>query len=424
MSNTTPSRRDLNQRADYTFKFNNLSGRHGWLRLTPAYSLKVVEEILRTRDLRGVVLDPFSGTGTTGLSAAYHGHDAACVEINPFLVWFGRIKVAQYSSQEISQLRKNARIVCRGALLDASPTSPPPPIHNIERWWPASALRFLCNLKANINLVSLGATPVCDLLRVAFCRSLIKLSNAAFNHQSMSFKSSRQSDLLDEIEGGSQFSSIFLDDVEFVAASALANPVGACEIVEGDSRLLSSVLKARYDLVITSPPYPNRMSFIRELRPYMYWLGFLNDDSRAAGELDWRKIGGTWGIATSRLNEWEPNPTVYRPRYLELLLGEVAAKQNKSGRLLANYIAKYFEDIWLHLMELPKVLELGAEIHYIVGNSTFYGVLVPVERIYADMLSQLGFESVSVHALRKRNSKKELVEFDVTGSYARASVHA
>ncbi|WP_322490103.1 hypothetical protein [Chloroflexus sp.] len=38
-------------------------------------------------------------------------------------------------------------------------------------------------------------------------------------------------------------------------------------------------------LVITSPPYPNRMSYIRELRPYMYWLGYLNN-GRDAGELD------------------------------------------------------------------------------------------------------------------------------------------
>jgi hypothetical protein len=31
-------------------------------------------------------------------------------------------------------------------------------------------------------------------------------------------------------------------------------------------------------------------------RPYMYWLGYLRD-GRAAGELDWQAIGGTWGCA-------------------------------------------------------------------------------------------------------------------------------
>lgn len=55
----------------------------------------------------------------------------------------------------------------------------------------------------------------------------------------------------------------------------------------------------------------------------------------------------------------------------------------------------------------------GAELHYIVGNSKFYDVLVPTERIYRDMLLEAGARSVQINALRKRNSKKELVEFDV-----------
>ena len=49
----------------------------------------------------------------------------------------------------------------------------------------------------------------------------------------------------------------------------------------------------------------------------------------------------------------------------------------------------------------------------IVGNSTFYGVLVSVERVYAEMLSELGFNDVACVPIRKRNSKKELIEFDV-----------
>ena len=57
----------LEQRADYTQKLNAESGRHGWPRLTPAYSLKIVDEILSSYDdgSRIRVLDPFCGTGTT-----------------------------------------------------------------------------------------------------------------------------------------------------------------------------------------------------------------------------------------------------------------------------------------------------------------------------------------------------------------------
>ena len=80
---------------------------------------------------------------------------------------------------------------------------------------------------------------------------------------------------------------------------------------------------------------------------------------------------------------------------------------------MAAYVLKYFDDMWNHFRSLTGVLNDGARIHYIVGNSTFYGVLVSVERVYAEMLSELGFNDVECVPIRKRNSKKELIEFDV-----------
>jgi hypothetical protein len=80
---------------------------------------------------------------------------------------------------------------------------------------------------------------------------------------------------------------------------------------------------------------------------------------------------------------------------------------------LANYVAKYFDDMWEHFNSLVPVLSEGSELHYIVGNSTFYGVLLSVEKLYATMLERLGFEGIECRAIRKRNSKKELFEFDV-----------
>ena len=85
---------------------------------------------------------------------------------------------------------------------------------------------------------------------------------------------------------------------------------------------------------------------------------------------------------------------------------------------MANYVAKYFDDIWKHLNSLVPVLNDNSEIHYIVGNSTFYSVLLPVEKLYATMLERLGFEGIKCRAIRKRNSKKELFEFDVSARWS------
>ena len=64
MTVSTPRKR----RSELTFKHNTSLGRHGWLRLTPAYSVRLVQQILDEHDSAKNVVDPFSGTGTTPLA--------------------------------------------------------------------------------------------------------------------------------------------------------------------------------------------------------------------------------------------------------------------------------------------------------------------------------------------------------------------
>lgn len=400
----------LRQRADYTHRFNTKNNRHGWLRLTPAYGVRVVEELLASEKQNQRVLDPFCGTATTALSASYYGHTAVTTDINPFLVWLGKAKTAFYSNQIVERSRLAGVEVCQ--LLNAPALLPtiPPPIHNITRWWEPSAINFLCRLQAAIAQVSAVGSAEFNLLNIAFCRSLIACSNAAFNHQSMSFKKASALELVADYE------ALFKRDLNFVLQGAQENPTGRAEVLLQDARHLGSLRVEPFNLVITSPPYVNRMSYIRELRPYMYWLRMLTE-SRDAGELDWLAIGGTWGIATSRLNEWKPIENAYYSEQLESVLSRVSQPNNSNGIILAAYIRKYCVDMAEHFSGLRTVLAPNARIHYIVGNSFFYGELVSAEQLYAHMLESLGYKSISIRPIRKRNSKKGLIEFDVSARY-------
>jgi hypothetical protein len=196
-------------------------------------------------------------------------------------------------------------------------------------------------------------------------------------------------------------------------AADIATPVsGATRFLHSDSRRLEGGRAREYTAIITSPPYPNRMSYVRELRPYMYWLGFLRD-GRAAGELDWQAIGGTWGCATSRVAIWKPRGLFPVAHPIHKTLPRIAAH----SELLANYVHKYFEDIVEHFDAVIPTLANGARLFYVVGNSKFYDAVLSVQDLYADLMRRAGLRSVAIHNIRKRNSKKELYEFVVTGSY-------
>jgi len=408
----------VRQNADLTFQFNRHHGRHGWLRLTPAYSVKLVADILAASDREIRVLDPFSGTATTLLCATYAGDNATGVEINPFLTWFGNAKLAQYDPVCIDTASEIFHTLISQATREDSSSVDAPPMYNLQRWWNPDRLDFLCKFKAALDEVSPLVSKTRDLLQVVFCRLVISLSNVAFNHQSMSFKDKNEADCLEQRQGVLFDTEPDLADLaraegQRVLDSAADNPTGSGIVIRGDSRSVSSVISGAFDLLITSPPYANRISYIRELRPYMYWLGYLND-GRDAGEMDWSAIGGTWGIATSRLTEWEPSPDGFCPSYLDAVLSSIRIANHKSGVLLSNYVAKYFEDMWSHIRDVVNIMATGGSVHYVVGNSTFYNILVPVERLFADMLQEAGFREVRITCLRKRNSKKQLYEFDVS----------
>jgi DNA modification methylase len=430
MEPSSPQRRD-----DLTFRGNLRSTRHGWLRLTPAYSVKLVGEILdAARPERGaVVLDPFCGTGTTALVCAERGIAADTTDINPFLVWLARAKSHAYSAAELRTFRRHAGAV-HGVVENASAERPwCPALHQIEKWWDGETLLALGRAMAEIRRLGRGrAGAAGDLLQLAFCRTMIERANVSFAHQSMSFKrpaagvapargrkrlepalaqpiprAPRQGALHARREVARHW-----DDAVSAIAEAAGSPIEARpEVVLCDARELERRLASeRYSLVITSPPYPNRMSYIRELRPYMYWLGYLRE-RRDAGELDWQAIGGTWGAATARVAKWrpaQPEPVPYEG--FEQILARIGAH----SVLLSRYVAKYFQDMAQHCRSLARVVRPGGSVHYIVGNSKFYDVLLPVEHIFAALFQAAGFERATVEMVRKRTSKRELFEFLVS----------
>jgi hypothetical protein len=384
-----------NRQIHLTFKANLKAGRHGWLRLTPAYSVHLVEKLVSDLAPSDVVLDPFCGTGTTALVCAQHGIEADTVDINPFLVWLATAKCSTYSKRDCEAA---ATFPVHSAIGDHWV----PPIKDISKWWDHAILSKLANIFRQIQNAPISEKAK-DLLKVSFCRLIIKTANVSFGHQSMSFKkNTANGEMAHFIDN--QFSHLVVETCVGASQPLKSN----ARALIGDSRNLEKVLPHnRYTAVITSPPYPNRMSYIRELRPYMYWFGFLGS-GKEAGELDWKAIGGTWGCATSNLTKWTPDATVSHEGFDATLQGIA-----RRSPLLSLYVHKYFVDVVHHLRHLKPCIKRGGKLFYVVGNSKFYDTMLHTEEIYASLMSDAGFELIGIENIRKRSSKKELFEFIV-----------
>lgn len=401
----------LTRNEDLTFRANMGVGRHGWLRLTPAYGIRVVRDRLVALPSGSVVTDPFSGTGTTPLAAAELGHIGQSVDINPFLVWLGNVKTENYPASVLLDVADAAKAVLGDARSCKEGSDLwQPNLFRIEKWWSPGALYALKTLRHGIDEYE---GKIRDLLDVALCRSLISCSHAAFNHQSMSFKKEASKPFLFDFDDAERTFNVFSKEIAALMESARYDLIGSAKTYQGDSREGVDALSPA-DFVLTSPPYVNRMSYIRELRPYMYWMRFL-DQASDAGDLDWRAIGGTWGTATSRLNTWSPEVETPVDEIMGRVCALIARDGGKNGPLLATYVRKYHHDMWLHFQAITQQVNPGGRVSYIIGNSTFYGHEVPAHKWYAAMLRELGYLDVKIEAIRKRNSNKALFEYDVTG---------
>ncbi|MFF2652139.1 DNA methyltransferase [Streptomyces sp. NPDC058045] len=407
----TVDRAALTRNEQLTFRANMGVGRHGWLRLTPAYGVRLVRDRLAGLPAGSIVTDPFSGTGTTPLAAAELGHIGQSVDVNPFLIWLGTAKVSNYSPETLLATADAARAVLADARKHKEDNDLwQPNLFKIEKWWSPGALHALKALRHSIDE---HVGPVEDLLEIALCRCLISCSNAAFNHQSMSFNESSGEPVLFDMDDAERTFAAFNTEVVALVESARYDLTGSATIHHGDSRAGVKDLR-QADLVLTSPPYVNRMSYIRELRPYMYWLRRL-DRASDAGDLDWRAIGGTWGTATSKLNTWTPEVETPVDEAMAKVCERISQDGGKNGPLLANYVHKYHHDMWLHFQAITAQVKPGGGVSYIIGNSTFYKHEVPAHEWYAAMLRELGYAEVNIEVIRKRNSNKALFEYDVTG---------
>lgn len=340
------------------------------------YSVHLVEQLLAEDAIHdGRVLDPFCGTGTTALVCAERGVPCDTTDINPFLLWLAQAKTHSYTADAIATAREHAAAIVAAATDVARGREWVPPLSNIEKWWEPLVLDALSRAWGEISRRSATIPrPASWLLVVAFLRTAIRTARVSFGHQSMSFSrsgdGSRQLSLTEAREPASSVQAEWEAAISSVAEAA-HSPVGTePQVLHCDARELTHVLDRRsYVSVITSPPYCNRMSYIRELRPYMYWMKYLRD-ARAAGELDWQAIGGTWGTATSNLAKWEPDPSAAIPFVgFDRIVSGVSRNAARHSDILARYIAKYFHDTVLHARELFEVVQPEGAIHYIVGNS-------------------------------------------------------
>jgi hypothetical protein len=383
---------------------------HRWFRLTPSFGPALVDRLLDGLDAGAdsLVLDPFAGAGTTPIQARRRGIPAVGIEINPLLAFVSRVRATcRCTGAAFAGALDDVLARAREALREVGDTPverigiPLPPIHDVFRWWRPDVLRDLLVLRRTIEVADAPA-DVRDLLRLTLLGVLVPdLTNVSLGRLQLTFVD-RSGDAIDVLGTFEAHGRKVASDLARERLSTLP----PARVVLGDATVPGHDLGGRPTHVVTSPPYPNRYSYVWNTRPHLYFAGMFHDATEA-GALDLRAIGGTWGAATTRLRKGRVEPADAR---VATACGDTIEAVRARDPMMANYLAKYWNQVSAAIAAVAAASADDVRMAWVIGCSRVKGEFVESDRLLAELFEAHGFGRTSIERFRRRHADLDLFE--------------
>jgi DNA methylase len=396
---------------------------HDWYLMPESYSEPLIVEALEKHGLgRGdTILDPFSGTGTTVVTAAMRGVNGVGLEVNPFLAFVSRVKLdwqvdlsafkqamdavvaeAQPLLDSISvehdlftislhpSVEKQAREILRGLY--------EPEMPRLYKWitevvvQKVLLLEYVIRQRVPERLVPHFLVALASILRPI---SNMKLTAHAFG------SNARKEDS-PVFELFAQKIQKMYQDLEYM--QSLRTEFGKSAIFNTDSRAFQSaqapLLPA--SLAFTSPPYLNNLDYTMQTRLELFFLRFVSNMT----ELRQLRKGMVTCDAKAMYKDIKDSDEVADVASIKRIVADLkAAHQDKNwGWDYSFMTSQYFGGMLRVLKSMRALLRPGARFVLIVGESAHSGIKVPVPELLGELGERVSYDCEAINTLRSRRS--------------------
>lgn len=184
------------------------------------------------------------------------------------------------------------------------------------------------------------------------------------------------------------------------------------QILVGNSLEMNPVCGPGVTLVLTSPPYLNNYHYVRNSRPQLYLLDLISEMSQLK-YLQSSNFGGYW---QELRNGPDIQPQFTSPLVKSAIASLAAVNRREgtySGKGWARYATTYFNDSKRLLQTLKDFLPDGAHIVLVLGNSIIQGEHFAVDRMVADIATEVEMHVEGIATIRKRDQGNKLMTSSV-----------
>lgn len=371
---------DIQTGATYAIKqANPNSYTHGMFK----YPCKFIPEIPRwgiktyLSEKRGVIFDPFSGSGTTLLEANVNGLDAYGTEIDDIAKLIIKVKTTVLDLAQMKLLDQ-----CYPEIINIIGQDDvklfTPAIVNLEHWFSENTINELGRIKAYID--NIEDEDVRDFFKLCMASIIKKVSNAD-DTSPKPYVSNKIIKVPPTVE--KEFTSVFRRYKQMMQELTHVKKMGNTVIIQGDALEFSVPLGI--DLAITSPPYINAFDYGRTMRLENLWLDTLTEEMLREKKSQY--------VGTEKINTEEEKSELGilgKSDLLKVYYNQIAEQDEKRALI----VKKFFEDMEDNLRCVYSQMNICGKYVIVIGNSTIRKVNVESWRVIEEIANKMGFKTV------------------------------
>jgi len=324
---------------------------------------------------KGILLDPFCGSGTSLVEAKVHGLNAYGIDINPLARLIAHVKTNPIPH---SALEKTLQSILWDFDQEVNRADISiPDLFNLDYWFAkpvAVNLQALANAIGqvdDINIKDFFLIPFSETVReVSYTRNsefkLYRIPQNRLAKHNPNVINVFHKKALRNIQGMQEFNRVYKE---------------RCwtRILDEDTRLQTSIPESSVDLVVTSPPYGDSKTTVaygQYSRLSLQWLGY---DYKETRSIDKKALGGVMAHRQDVAS-------------LSVTLAATIDLVAKSDERRADEVYSFYKDFEQCFIEIARVVKSGGYVCLVVGNRTVKGIRIPTDQIFIDMSTRHGLK--------------------------------
>lgn len=386
----------------FSFADNSQKPVHGWYAFKEGFGAELVGRFINELEVvrgNGLVVDPFSGSGTTALEAQLRGLEARGIEVNPFFVSVASTKLRWH---EVDMSAVGSKI---DAILLASegPAAEQraPELTSFQRLYSEDVLAELLRLKARILGEASQDIVTKDFLLLGLTSILEFASRAYKTGKGLKFR--KRQTISSPVEVRDKVRDkwyCMIADIDELNASGVEP--GDATVVQGDARALP-IDDSSAALIVYSPPYANTFDYNEVYKLEMWFLDYVTSYE------EWRRIkeASLRSHVSLRIGSQEAG---------DELLEAALSLMDTPIRGEKEMLRAYFADMARALGEQKRVVKKGGHVVIVVGNSSYRYVPIATDLILARIAESLGFHVQRIQVGRRLNtSSQQMAVYNAQG---------